>query len=156
MRSAPRSPQIVLRMTQHKRANANNSIRTTQRRPITQIIESSHQKAKFQLRVKPCGFLGKRACPRACGAKRVRVRIREKEGFKHPWLWRAPCFWGAKNAGTARWVNLRARVLKAFSLLHFFVALDKEMTRRHAQWLIAIKKIAHSSRPLSRAAATRQ
>jgi hypothetical protein len=18
----------------------------------------------------------------------------EKEGFKHPWLWRAPCFWG--------------------------------------------------------------
>jgi len=27
-------------------------------------------------------------------AKRVYVRIREKEGFKHPWLWRAPCFWG--------------------------------------------------------------
>ena len=48
------------------------------------------------------GFLGKRACPRAYGAKRVRVRIREKEGFKHPSLWRAPCFWGAKNAETAR------------------------------------------------------
>jgi hypothetical protein len=30
--------------------------------------------------------------------------------------------------------------LKAFSLLRFFVALDKEMTRRHAQWLIVIKK----------------
>jgi len=27
-------------------------------------------------------------------AKRVYVRIREKEGFKHRWLWRAPCFWG--------------------------------------------------------------
>jgi hypothetical protein len=31
---------------------------------------------------------------------------------------------------TARWVNLRALVLKAFSLLRFFVALDKEMTCR--------------------------
>ena len=30
----------------------------------------------------------------------------EKEGFTHPWLWRAPCFWGAKNVETARWVNL--------------------------------------------------
>ena len=26
----------------------------------------------------------------------------EKEGFTHPWFWRAPCFWGAKNAETAR------------------------------------------------------
>jgi hypothetical protein len=26
----------------------------------------------------------------------------EKEGFTHPTLWRAPCFWGAKNAETAR------------------------------------------------------
>src|SRR5471032_1042754 len=52
----------------------------------------------------------------------------EKEGFTHPPFWRAPCFWGAKNAETARWVNLRALVLKAFSLLRFFVALDKEMT----------------------------
>ena len=86
------------------------------------------------------GFLGNGACPRAYGAKRVRVRIREKEGFTHPSLLRAPCFWGAKNAETARWVNLRARVLKALSLLRFFVALDKEMTRRHAQWLIVIKK----------------
>src|ERR1700729_1284309 len=28
----------------------------------------------------------------------------EKEGFTHPSLWRAPCFWGAKNVETARWV----------------------------------------------------
>ena len=26
----------------------------------------------------------------------------EKEGFTHPWLLRAPCFWGAKNVETAR------------------------------------------------------
>ena len=26
----------------------------------------------------------------------------EKEGFTHPSLWRAPCFWGAKNVKTAR------------------------------------------------------
>ena len=101
------------------------------------------------------GFLGKRAGPRAYGAKRVRVRIREKEGFKHPSLWRAPCFWGAKNVETARWVNLRARVLKALSLLRFFVALDKEMTRRHAQWLIVIKKLGNLIRPLTLKAATR-
>ena len=37
---------------------------------------------------------GARACPRALVAKRVYVRIREKEGFTHPSLWRAPCFWG--------------------------------------------------------------
>src|SRR5471032_1552810 len=152
MRSALRSSQIVLRMTQQKRLNkrlsTNDSTQTTQRRRLnadqsTQTIKSSHQKAKFQLRVRPCWFLGKRACPRAYGAKRVRVRIREKEGFKHRWFWRAPCFWGAKNVETARWVNLRALVLKAFSLLRFFVALDKEMTCRHAQWLTVIKKIAH-------------
>src|SRR5471032_3334788 len=79
----------------------------------------------------------------------------EKEGFTQLPFWRAPCFWGAKNLKTARWVNLRARVLKAFSLLRFFVALDKEMTRRHAQWLIVIKKIANSSRQLTPRAATR-
>src|SRR5471030_2738254 len=103
----------------------------------------THEEPRQQIRVRPSWFLGKRACPRAYGAKRVRVRIREKEGFTHPWFWRAPCFWGAKNLETARWVNLRALVLKAFSLLRFFVALDKEMTCRHAQWLIVIKKIAH-------------
>ena len=26
----------------------------------------------------------------------------EKEGFTHPWLLRAPCFWGAKNVEAAR------------------------------------------------------
>jgi hypothetical protein len=32
----------------------------------------------------PCRFLGSRASPRALVAKRVHVRIREKEGFTHP------------------------------------------------------------------------
>jgi hypothetical protein len=40
-------------------------------------------------------------------------------------------------------------------LLRFFVALDKEMTRRHAQWLIVIKRISDSSRPLRQKAPTR-
>src|SRR5471030_1677164 len=104
--------------------------------------------------VRRCKSVGVCACPRAYGAKRVRVRIREKEGFKHRWFWRAPCFWGAKNVETARWVNLRARVLKALSLLRFFVALDKEMTCRHAQWLIVIKRKSDSRRPLTPKAAT--
>src|ERR1700722_15125152 len=49
---------------------------------------------------------------------------------------------GYPSTKTARCGYLRARVLKAFSLLRFFVALDKEMTRRHAQGLIVIKKSA--------------
>jgi hypothetical protein len=56
---------------------------------------------------------------------------------------------------TARCGHLGARVLKAFSLLRFFFALEKEMTRRHAQWLIVIKKITNSRRPLTQKAATR-
>jgi hypothetical protein len=34
-------------------------------------------------------------------------------------------------------------------LLRFFVALDKEMTCRHAQWLIVIKRKSDSGIPLS-------
>jgi hypothetical protein len=45
--------------------------------------------------------------------------------------------------------------LKALSLLRFFVALDKEMTRRHAQWLIVIKKTANAKRAKTLKAATR-
>jgi hypothetical protein len=47
---------------------------------------------------------------------------------------------------TARCGHLIFREVKAFSLLRFFVALDKEMTRRHAQWLIVIKKSANIKR----------
>jgi hypothetical protein len=59
------------------------------------------------------------------------------------------------NENCTLW-TLRVVRLKAFSLLRFFVALDKEMTRRHAQWLIVVKKLANSSRPLTWKAATRQ
>jgi hypothetical protein len=58
------------------------------------------------------------------------------------------------NENCTLW-TLRVAWLKALSLLRFFVALDKEMTRRHAQWLIVIKKIANLSKPLTLKAATR-
>jgi hypothetical protein len=51
--------------------------------------------------------------------------------------------------------TLRVVVLKAFSLLRFFVALDKEMTRRHAQWLIEQKKTVRIKRAKTLKAATR-
>jgi len=41
-------------------------------------------------------------------------------------------------------------------LLRFFVALDKEMTRRHAQWLIVIKKTSNIKRAKTLKAATQQ
>jgi len=47
------------------------------------------------------------------------------------------------NRNCTLW-TLRVVRLKAFSLLRFFVALDKEMTRRHAQWLIEQKKTANT------------
>jgi hypothetical protein len=40
-------------------------------------------------------------------------------------------------------------------LLRFFVALDKEMTCRHAQWLTVIKKTSNPRRPLTPKAPTR-
>jgi hypothetical protein len=46
-------------------------------------------------------------------------------------------------------------VVKAFSLLRFFVALEKEMTRRHAQWLIVVKKLANAKRAKTLKATTR-
>src|ERR1700712_2114838 len=63
-------------------------------------------------------------------------------------------FGAPMNENCTLW-TLRVAWLKALSLLRFFVALDKEMTRRHAQWLIVIKKIANLSKPLTLKAATR-
>jgi hypothetical protein len=40
-------------------------------------------------------------------------------------------------------------------LLRFFFALEKEMTRRHAQWLTVIKKTANAKRAKTLKAATR-
>src|SRR5471032_1116058 len=63
-------------------------------------------------------------------------------------------FGAPMNRNCTLW-TLRVAWLKAFSLLRFFVALDKEMTCRHAQWLIVIKRRANSGRPLRPKAATR-
>jgi hypothetical protein len=52
--------------------------------------------------------------------------------------------------------TLRVVRLKALSLLRFFVAKDQEMTRRHAQWLIVIKKTSKTYREKTLKAATRQ
>src|SRR5471032_3599160 len=59
------------------------------------------------------------------------------------------------NRNCTLW-TLRVAWLKAFSLLRFFVALDKEMTCRHAQWLTVIKKKSYTRRPLTLKVATRQ
>src|SRR5471030_268010 len=63
-------------------------------------------------------------------------------------------FGAPMNRNCTLW-TLRVAWLKALSLLRFFVALDKEMTCRHAQWLIVIKRKSNSSRPLTLRAATR-
>src|SRR5471032_3692472 len=62
---------------------------------------------------------------------------------------------GCQKRGNCTLGQLTSPVLKAFSLLRFFVALDKEMTRRHAQWLKVIEKLASLSRPQTLKAATR-
>ena len=63
-------------------------------------------------------------------------------------------FGAPMNRNCTLW-TLRVAWLKAFSLLRFFVALDKEMTCRHAQWLTVIKKTSNTRRPLRPKAATR-
>src|SRR3984893_5461212 len=49
--------------------------------------------------VRPSWSVGCGSRPRALGAKRVRVRIREKEGFTHPSVWRALCYQVPKTPG---------------------------------------------------------
>ena len=48
-----------------------------------QTTQPTLHELKLKMRVGPCLFVGVGACPRALVAKRVYVRIREKEGFKH-------------------------------------------------------------------------
>jgi hypothetical protein len=59
------------------------------------------------------------------------------------------------NENCTLW-TLKGRAVKAFSLLRFFFALEKEMTCRHAQWLIVVKKLANLSKQQTPKAATRQ
>src|SRR5471032_72934 len=62
---------------------------------------------------------------------------------------------GAPMNGNCTLWTLRVAWLKAFSLLRFFVALDKEMTCCHAQWLTVIKRKSDTCRPQTLKAATR-
>jgi hypothetical protein len=63
----------------------------------------SPQKNELEIRVRPCGFLGRGACPRAYGAKRVRVRIREKEGSNIRRSGEHRAFWAPMNQNCTLW-----------------------------------------------------
>jgi len=73
-------------------------------------------------------------------AKRVGICVRRRRVSHIRGSGEHRAFGAPMNRNCTLW-TLRVVRLKAFSLLRFFVALDKEMTRRHAQWLIVIKRI---------------
>src|SRR5471032_818581 len=87
-------------------------------------------------------------------AKRVKTRVRRRR-VSHILRSGEHRAFGAPMNGSCTLWTLRVAWLKAFSLLRFFVALDKEMTCRHAQWLTVIKKLANLSKPLTLKAPTR-
>src|SRR5471030_1903509 len=87
-------------------------------------------------------------------AKRVKTRVRRKRVSHILRSGEHRAFGAPMNRNCTLW-TLRVAWLKALSLLRFFVALDKEMTCRHAQWLIVIKRKSDSCRPLTLKAATR-
>ena len=87
-------------------------------------------------------------------AKRVRTRVRRRRVSHIRGSGEHRAFGAPMNGNCTLW-TLRVAWLKAFSLLRFFVALDKEMTRRHAQWLKVIKRKSDSCRPLTPKAPTR-
>jgi hypothetical protein len=87
--------------------------------------------------------------------KRVGIRVRRKRGSHIRGSGEHRAFGAPMNKNCTLW-TLRVAWLKAVSLLRFFVAKDQEMTRCHAQWLIVIKRISESRRPLTPKAATRQ
>src|SRR5476651_2627098 len=87
-------------------------------------------------------------------AKRVRTCVRRRRVSHILCSGEHRAFGAPMNQNCTLW-TLRVAWLKAFSLLRFFVALDKEMTCRHAQWLTVIKKLANLSRSLTLKAATR-
>src|SRR5471030_982648 len=88
-------------------------------------------------------------------AKRVRNRVRRRRVSHILRSGEHRAFGAPMNENCTLW-TLRVAWLKALSLLRFFVALDKEMTCRHAQWLTVIKRKSDSRRPLRPKAATRQ
>src|SRR5471032_3616126 len=103
----------------------------------------------------PCWWPEKSCLPESTGGEACACKDSREGGFHTSVALASTVLLGYPCIETARCGHLRARVLKAFSLLRFFVALDKEMTRCHAQWLIVIKKLANLSRTLPLKAATR-
>jgi len=87
-------------------------------------------------------------------AKRVKTCVRRRRVSHIRRSGEHRAFGAPMNENCTLW-TLRVVRLKAFSLLRFFVALDKEMTCRHAQWLTVIKRKSYSRRPLRPKAATR-
>src|SRR5471032_1760532 len=87
-------------------------------------------------------------------AKRVRTRVRRRRVSHILRSGEHRAFGAPMNENCTLW-TLRVAWLKALSLLRFFVALDKEMTCRHAQWLIGIKRKSESRKPLRPKAPTR-
>src|SRR6201992_787588 len=87
-------------------------------------------------------------------AKRVGIGVWRRRWLTHPCSSEHRTFRLPQHGNRTLW-TLRIERLKALSLLRFFVAKDREMTRRHAQWLIAIKKSANLSRLQTPKAATR-
>src|SRR5471030_1548651 len=88
-------------------------------------------------------------------AKRVGICVRRRRVSHIRGSGEHRAFGAPMNRNCTLW-TLRVERLKAFSLLRFFFALEKEMTRRHAQWLIVINKLDSLSRPQTSKAATRQ
>src|SRR5471030_1721210 len=88
-------------------------------------------------------------------AKRVRTCVRRRRVSHILRSGEHRAFGAPMNGNCTLW-TLRVAWLKAFSLLRFFVALDKEMTCCHAQWLTVMKRKSDSCRLLRPKAATRQ
>src|SRR5471030_3136947 len=87
-------------------------------------------------------------------AKRVTTRVRRRRVSHIRGSGEHRAFGAPMNRNCTLW-TLRVAWLKAFSLLRFFVALDKEMTCRHAQWLTVMKRKSDSCSLLRPKAATR-
>jgi hypothetical protein len=93
--------------------------------------------------------------PESVGGEACACKNSREGGFHTSVALASTVLLGYPSTKTARCGHLRARVLKALSLLRFFVAKDQEMTCCHAQWLIVIKRKSDSRRPLTLKAATR-
>jgi hypothetical protein len=78
--------------------------------------------------------------PESTGGEACSCRYSREGGVQTSSVLASTVLFGYRSTKAARCGHLGALVLKAFSLLRFFVAKDQEMTRRPAQGLIVIKK----------------